>query len=253
MNNLKILFVDIETTPIQAFTWGPKWETNILEFIEHMKILSYSAKWLDGSYITKGWPDYKGYKKGSLDDKEITKDIWSLLDQADIVLAHCGKSHDFKIINARFIFYNLTPPSPYKVLDTRTISRKYLKLPSYSLDDICDYFNLGRKLTHTGFSLWKACIDGDERAWKQMKKYNKQDVTLLEKVYLLMRPWIQNHPNVGMYTNKVVCPKCGSGKIQSRGYQVNQSTKYKRWQCQSCGGWGRTTLNLSEVRPIVSI
>ena len=250
---MKILFIDLETTPIQAYVWGPKWETNIIEFIEHTRILSYSAKWLDGSYITKGWPDYKGYKKDVLDDKLITKDIWDLLNEADVALAHCGNAHDFKIVNARFMYHKLQPPTPYKTLDTRNIARKYLKLPSYSLDDICDYFNLGRKLSNTGFTLWKSCIEGDKKAWSVMKKYNKQDVTLLEKVYLTLRPWIQNHPNIGMYTDKVVCPKCGSSKIQSRGFQINQSTKYKRIQCMSCGGWSRGTENLQIVKPLVSI
>lgn len=251
---MKILFIDLETTPIQAYTWGPKWECSITEFIEHTRILSYSAKYLDGSYITKGWPDYKGYKKGVLDDKLITQDIWKLLDEVDVALAHCGNAHDFKIINARFMYYKLQPPTPYKVLDTRTIARKYLKLPSYSLDDICDYFGLGRKLSNTGFKLWKSCIDGDKKAWNLMKKYNKQDVALLEKVYLTLRPWIQNHPNIGMFYNSgLKCPKCGSEKLQSRGFAINQTTKYRRAQCLNCAGWCRFTTNLQENKPLVSI
>ena len=68
-----------------------------------------------------------------------------------------------------------------------------------------------------------------------------------------MLPWIQNHPNVGMYTDKMACPKCGSGKIQSRGFQINQTTKYKRIQCQDCGGWGRITENIQFIKPLVSI
>lgn len=249
----KILFIDLETTPIEAYTWGPKWETNLIEFTEHSRILSYSAKWLDGVHITKGWLDYKGYKPGALDDKAIVMDLWSLLDKADIVVAQNGNSFDLKIMNARFAFHKLTPPSPYKSLDTKLEARKYLRLPSNSLDDICDYFGIGRKLHHEGFPLWKACMAGDKAAWGRMKKYNKWDVVLLEKVYLLLLPWMKNHPNVGMYIGKLVCPKCGSGKMQSRGVSVNQTTSYKRVQCQDCGGWSRGPSIKRDIKPLVSI
>ena len=246
----KILSLDLETSPIQAYSWGPKYESNLIEFIEHMRILSFSAKWLNGKHITKGWPDYKGYKKGVLDDKEITKELWNLLDEADIVLAQNGKSYDVKVMNARFAFHNMAPTSPYKTLDTKLEARKYLRLPSYSLNDLCDYFGLGRKKEHEGFSLWLKCISGDKSAWKRMLAYNRHDVVLLEKLYLRLRPWM-NHPNLGMYTDKLVCPNCGSGKIQSRGYAISSVTKYKRFQCTNCGKWGRDTKNINTNRLIV--
>lgn len=248
----KILLIDIETTPLEAYSWGPKWETNLIEFIEHTRILSFSAKWLGGKHITKGWPDYKGYKKKILDDKAITEDVWKLLDEADIVIAQNGKSFDIKIMNARFAFHKLTPPSQYKVIDTKLEARKYIRLPSYSLDDLCDYFDIGRKMHHEGFPLWTGCMAGDMKAWAKMKKYNMWDVVLLEKIFLKLRPWIRSL-NLGIYNKDEVCTRCGSKRLQYRGYQVNLTTRYRRLQCQDCGSWMRSTKNIQERKPLVSV
>lgn len=235
----RILSLDLETTPLEAYAWGPKYECNLIEIIEHSRILSYSAKWLDGKHITKGWPDYKGYKKETLDDKAIVKDLWELVNQADIIIAQNGRDFDVKVMNARFLAHRLPPPAPYKLIDPKVEAKKYLRLPSYSLDDLCDYFNIGRKMEHEGFGLWLKCIAGDKFAWNRMKAYNKNDVIIMEKLYLILRPYMKSHPNLGMFTGKVVCGKCGSSKIQARGLTFANTVKYHRWQCMDCGGWGR--------------
>ena len=250
-NEPKILCIDIETTPIEAYTWGPKWETNLIEFIEHVRILSFSAKWINGKYITKGWPDYKGYRKGILDDTSIVKELWDLLNEADVIVAQNGKSYDIKVMNARFAYHKLTPPAPFKLIDTKLEARKYLRLPSYSLDDLCDYFKMGRKLHHEGFPLWTGCMAGDGKSWAKMLKYNKWDVVLLEKLYLKLRPWMQQHPNFGLYTNKVGCQNCGANRIQSRG--LEPGGKHKRVQCGLCGRWGKIPLDGKKVRIIMNI
>ena len=67
-----------------------------------------------------------------------------------------------------------------------------------------------------------------------MKKYNRRDVVLLERVYFKLRPWAKN------LTSKeygLKCPVCGSEKIQLRGWNINKVFKSRRFQCQSCGHW----------------
>ncbi len=172
----KILTIDIETSPIIAYTWGPKWEANLIEVLDQSQILCFSAKWMNGKQITKGLADYKGYKNDVVNDKEIIKDIHALLDEADIVITQNGVSFDHKVINARFLAHSLVPPSPYKMVDTKIEAKRYLKLPSYSLDDMGKYFGLGEKIHHDGFDLWKDCIAGDKKSWNLMKKYNARVV-----------------------------------------------------------------------------
>ncbi len=251
-NKPTILTVDLETSPMVAYSWGPKWDTNLIEVKEQSQIMSYSAKWLKGKQTTKGQHDYKGYKKGIVNDKEIIRDLWNLLEESDIIIVQNGKSFDVKVMNARFLFNEMTPPSPYKIIDTKTEAKKYLRLPSNSLDDICDYFGIGRKLEHEGFPLWKKCMAGDKKAWKRMLNYNAYDVRLTEKLYIKLLPYIQNHPPHGLYMdNGEVCPNCGSAHLQSRGYARNKTTKYRRLQCIDCGSWSRTTTNVQEIKPLV--
>jgi DNA polymerase elongation subunit (family B) len=249
-NEPKILFIDIETSPIVAYTWGPKWETNIIEFIDQSQILSFSAKWFGGKQITKGLIDYKNYKQNTINDVEIVKEIHSLLDEADVVVTQNGVSFDHKVINARLIKHGLMPPSPYKMVDTKVEAKRYLRLPSYALDDMGKYFDVGQKLSHEGFGLWKKCMEGDKASWNLMKKYNAQDVLLTEKVYLKIRPFMRTHPNFSTYNDKNNCPKCGSNKVQSRGYSVNTTAMFQRAQCMNCGGWfrfGKRVLNINNT------
>jgi len=252
-NKANVLFMDVETTPLIAYSWGPKYDTSLIDVLEHTRILSYSAKWLGGKHITKGWPDYKGYKKGALNDKSITEDIWELINEADIIVAHNGRDFDVKVINTRIALHGLTPPAPYKIVDTKTEAKKYMRLPSNSLNDICDFFGIGRKLEHEGFPLWKKCMAGDVAAWRRMKEYNRRDIILLESVYLRILPWMATHPTVGMYTDKLVCPRCGSGKLQSRGWSITRTMKYKRVHCQNCGSWSRSPKSEPHIRPYVGI
>lgn len=235
----KILSFDIETSPIVAYTWGPKWETSLIEFIDHSQILSYSAKWLDGKQVTRGQDDTRGYKPGKLNDKQLVKELHDLFSEADILVAHNGKQFDIKTVNARFLAYDLPPPEPYKVVDTKTEAKKVLRLPSNKLDDIGAYFGLGRKMVHTGFELWKGCMAGDPKSWNDMKKYNAQDVVLLEKIYTKLRGFMTNHPNQGSYVQGECCPNCSSDELQKRGTARTLTGLYQRYQCKPCGSWSR--------------
>jgi len=252
MNNAKILLLDLETSPNLAYVWG-KYEQDVIEFEREWSIICYSAKWLDGSQKTRCLADYKGYNGNYMDDGKLVRDLWNLCSEADIIVAHNGDSFDIKKMNARFTYHGLTPPTPYKTVDTKKVAKKYFAFNSNSLNDLGKHLGLGKKVETGGFELWLGCMRGDAQAWKKMKKYNKQDVLLLEKVYLRLRPWMVTHPNAGMYTDKLVCPRCGSGRIQSRGLYKNKTTEYKRTYCSDCGGWGRTNENVREVKPIVSI
>jgi hypothetical protein len=79
---------------------------------------------------------------------------------------------------------------------------------------------------------------GDDKAWKEMKEYQIQDVNLLVDLYEKLRPWIKNHPSVPLYNFlEEGCVACGSLKLQRRGYEKTGSGAYQRFQCQNCGKW----------------
>jgi len=236
----KILLFDIETASNIAYVWG-KWEQNVIAYQKEWYMLSFSAKWLgEKKYITKGLCDYKSFKKDRTDDKELVKDLWELFNEADIIIAHNGDSFDIKKSNARFAYHKLNPPAPYKTVDTKKVAKKYFSFNSNSLTDLGEHFKLGKKLETGGFDLWLGCMAGDKKSWKTMLDYNKQDVVLLEKVYLKLRNWMTNHPR--LEENKegeYICSVCGGKHMQKRGFGITRTSRYQRLQCQSCGAWDR--------------
>jgi hypothetical protein len=100
---------------------------------------------------------------------------------------------------------------------------------------------VGQKVDTGGFNLWINYLAGDKQARQDMIDYNAQDVLLLEEVYLKLRPWMNNHPNIGLFNDDDAeqCPKCGSKHIHWRGHAYTTGGRYPRFQCQDCGGWGR--------------
>jgi len=240
INKPKILVFDLEVTAHEGYYWGKNWETDIIERIKFGQILSYAAKWLGKRTFVRGWIDYKRNK-----ELRLVKELRELLDKADIVVGQNIKSFDIKWCNAAFLRYDLSPPSPYGVVDTKTEAKKYLYLPSYKLNNIADYFGIGRKMEHEGFPLWTKCIKGDRKAWGKMKKYNKIDVELTEKVFLKLRPFIKSL-NLSTLKRDFSCPRCGSDRLQSRGYWITASARYQRFACLDCGGWFSRTKAVRE-------
>jgi hypothetical protein len=96
---------------------------------------------------------------------------------------------------------------------------------------------LGHKAETGGFQLWLDCMSGDEKAWRKMRKYNAQDVVLLEKVYDRFKPWHTSHPNIAIKSAELRCPACASLNVQRRGYQYLASFKRVRYQCNECAKW----------------
>lgn len=240
MTKPKILVIDIETAPLVSFTWGT-WDQNVglKQIAEEWSILSYAAKWLGSSKILYGDTSGRG-SRFIRDDKAITEQIRQLLDEADIVIAQNGKKFDMRKINARMIMHGMLPPSPYRVIDTLLESRKYFAFTSHKLGWTSKHLTDSPKDEHKNFpdfDLWLECLQDNPKAWTEMKKYNIRDIKATEKVYLKLRPWITNHPNVTIYDDiaKAGCPNCGSHRLKSDGLRHTQATTYRRYLCLACG------------------
>lgn len=240
----KILIFDIETSPAIAFVWK-FWQENVSakQVLEHPHIMSFAAKWLDDPRIF-----YEENRKSN--DKALVEKMIYYLDQADIVVAHNGAKFDIPKIKGRAAIHGLAPPSPVRIIDTCLIARKQFGLPSNSLEYLTNVFDCdikkGEHKQFPGFELWLECLRGNDKAWKEMKHYNINDVLSLEQLYLKMRPYIVNHPNLAVYeeSEKILCPKCSSENIQWRGYAYTNVSKTHRFQCNNCGGWGKSRYTL---------
>lgn len=246
----RILLFDIENSPSTAYIWQLWQEVVSDDMIESpWFMLCWSAKWLDEKQImSSALIDFpKEYKKNPECDKQILKKLWKLLDEADIVVAHNGKKFDVRKTNARFIMNNMTPPSPYKVVDTLQEARKHFFFTSNKLNNLGKYLGVGQKVETGGFSLWKKCMMGNRDAWRTMVKYCKNDVILLERIYKKLLPYMTTHPNLENYIDnkdKQICPKCGSSDIRKEGFHYTEVAKYQQYSCKNCGGWSRGRKNL---------
>lgn len=245
----RVLFFDIETFANQAFVWG-KYEQDVIAYNKEWFMLSFAWKWLGESTThVLSLPDFPMYKKDKENDLSLVSYLWTLFDEADVVIAHNGNSFDIKKANARFIFHKLPPPEPYKKVDTKLVAKRHFNFNSNKLDDLGNYFGLGRKINTGGWELWEGCWKGDKKAWKKMTAYNKQDVILLEKVYLQMLPFMDNHPNIGLLNgDKEACPNCGSLNVQRRGTDPTRAGVKQRWFCKDCPSWHSAPLKGGQVR-----
>lgn len=245
----KVLFYDLEISPMLIRTYRT-WKTfKVGDIVEDPHIMCFSYRWLghDTTHIVSQ-PDFKLYKKEPYNDLEVVKKLHSLLDEADIAIAHNALGFDNKVSNARFIYHGLTPPSPFKTVDTCKIAKDRFMFPSNHLNDLGLFLGVGKKTKEKHSDLWEDCLKGDLKAWSKMEKYCKQDTKLLFDVYFKMRPYIQNHPNIALIEGKEgACPKCGSNKLQYRGFQRSAVATYHRVQCQDCGAWSRERLSDKDI------
>ena len=228
--------MDVERAPSLGWTWQ-KWDTDVIDYKKDWYFLSFAYKWQGEREIhVRALPDYKTFQRDIEDDRELVGDLWKLFNEADLIVAHNGDGADIPWAHTRFIAHGLRPPSPFKSIDTRKIARRQFKFDSNKLDDLGRYLGIGRKMPNTGFDLWRRCMAGDREAYRVMCKYNKQDVALLEQVYLKLRSWDTTHPPV-QPGEPESCPKCGSKDVVKQGFAFTAYRKRQRFQCMKCRGW----------------
>jgi len=234
---MKILLLDIETSPNTAYVWKLFKETiPLARLIDSSEVLCWSAKWLGKKEVMFDSIYHSGSKK-------MLSNIHKLLDEADAVVHYNGKSFDIPTLNKEFLILGFPPPAPYKQVDLINTARGQFRFTSNKLDYICQRLGLGSKV-ETSFQLWIDCMNHDEKAWKLMEKYNKNDVLMLENLYFKLLPWIKNHPNLGLYTEEPnVCPHCGGTHYHKRGLSYTSTCAYQRYRCSDCGTWFRSRKN----------
>lgn len=247
-----VLLYDIETAPALAWMWSA-YNANIIEIEQDWYILSFAYKWLGSDTVHfVGLPDDPDWVPDSPNDRFVVERLALAFDRADILVAHNGDKFDKRKANARFLYHDIDPPSPYQTIDTAKVSRKYFSNYRNSLKDLGRLHDLGKKQPTEGFDLWRKCMAGNPYAWQTMKKYNIQDINVLEKLYLKLRPWIENHPNGNLYSGEQsTCPKCGSFNLVKRGHKRTRVNLYQAVQCKDCRGYSRLRLAEPKTKPEV--
>lgn len=232
---MRILVLDIETTYLISGHWS-LWGVNIGidQILEGGETICYAARWV-------GENDIIWRRKGNADF--LTK-MHELLGEADVILTYNGKRFDLPLLNREFIKAGMPPPAPYKHMDLLETVKKQFRFPSNKLDYVCRELKVGRKVAHEGWNLWKKCREEDVEAWALMKKYNIQDIVILEDLYKVLKPWVVGHANEALYSpaGEIQCTTCGGTHVQKRGFHVTGVGRYQRYRCSDCGGWSRSRI-----------
>lgn len=254
MTGAKILLADIETAPIVGNTWG-LWDQTIgLNQIEQeWAILSFAAKPLGGSKRQTIYVDTFD-KADKRDDFDLCTKLHALLDEYDFVIAQNGKRFDLRKIRARLIMHGFQPHSPVKVIDTLLMAKQVAAFTSNKLEWLSEHLTNTPKEKHKnfpGFELWREFLRGNPKARTAMRKYNIRDIDALEQVYLKLRPWVNDHPNVNVYHDdnaEVRCKVCSSPNVEKRGYAYTNVGQYHRYRCSDCGAWSRSRYTLNPIK-----
>lgn len=234
----KILVLDIETAPILAYVWG-LFDQNIglSQIHKDWYVMSWAAKWVGSKEVY--YSDQRN-EKNIENDSKMLKKIWSLLDEADVIITQNGIKFDNKKLNARFVSHKMPPPSSFRHIDTLRIAKKYFAFTSNKLEYMTHTFNKKyKKLKHArfaGFELWSECLKGNVKAWQEMEKYNRYDVLALEELYLnTLRKWDQSiNFNVFSDSFQNRCT-CGSVDFKDKGFRFTNTGKFQKSVCALCG------------------
>jgi hypothetical protein len=229
---VKTLFLDIETMP--HLMWGfDMFNQNFS--LEQVHTPGWVACF---SYM------WDGQKKASLSsEKEIDHDrmiekAHELLEQADVVVHFNGDRFDIPHLNWEFIQAGLGPPAPSIMVDLRKTVKARFRPMSGKLQHIVQQLDIGTKVNHDGFPLWRGWMEGNEKDIRLMHRYAKRDTELLKPLFDAFTPWIPQLPNVALFEELTgLHCRCGSTNLHKRGFSYTPTAKRQRYQCQDCGTW----------------
>ena len=232
----KRLFYDIETSQIIFKGWWTgKGFTGAHQILEPSKIISIHWKWEGKKKIYNlNW----GLKEQC--DKKLLEVFIKELNKADEIVAHNGNGFDIKWIRARAMFHDLDMRNHYNMIDTYKLAKASLRLPSYSLKEICKYYKLPAKIDAGGISTWddiqfRHC----KKAMKHLLYYGDGDIVSLEAVFHKMRPYVKHNVNYSvLYGNtRYHCPECSCTGRWNKTYTTAAGTVQVLMQCRNvnCG------------------
>lgn len=229
----RVLFFDIETAPIQGYTWGT-YEQSVIKVIKDWFVLSYAAKFQNDERFF--YLDQR-FANPVHDDFQLLCGIHHLISECDILVGHNSMRFDTRKLNARFIKHGLPPLNHYTQIDTLKIARRHFAFTSNKLADLANFLDCAiKKSTHAkfpGFSMWDECMKGNQAAFEEMESYNKTDVDVLIAVFNKLAPW-EPSINFQSYYQETVC-SCGQKEFFKDGFRHTKQGRFQIFRCRHCG------------------
>lgn len=172
------------------------------------------------------------------DDSALIAQAYDILYDADEMVTHNGQSFDLKHLNTGLIRWGMPPLPKIQHVDTKLVAKRGLSLYSNSLDDVAKFLGVGQKIHWN--DKWAAWVDfamkrDDKKLRELMTRYAKVDVDVLSAVYKKLRPFMTTNVNRNQFSDRPVCPACGSSHIQKNGFRRTKTAAFQRYLCQDCG------------------
>lgn len=234
------LFFDIETSPNIGLFWsaGFKQKIDYSNIITERAIMCICYKWEDETDVYSLQWDRKQC------DKSMLQKFIEVANLADEMVGHNGDKFDLSWIRTRCLFHKIPMFPKYQTIDTLKLSRQKFRFNSNRLDYIGKFLGMGQKIK-TEFSLWKDIVlKNDKAAMDKMVKYCKQDVKLLEKIFIQLRGHMEPKTHYGVIfgQDRKSCPECGSDDLDRIKKRLSSTGLAKiQYQCRTCGKYHTQT------------
>ena len=233
IKKLKRLYLDIEICPTTLAGMG-KYNAGNFGGEQGIMIV-FGYRWEGGKSKTLSIRTLGSIK--GFNERPLVHAVHKIMSQADEFVGHYSDKFDLPYLNTKFLKYGLTPLSETKSIDTFKIARKYLKMASCSLGNLCRFLGVSSLKTGMQHQDWYAIIQGDMKKLREMEVYCAHDV---DAVYALFNEKLKllpySTPHVGLRTNKGYgsCGYCGGTNLYSNGIRVTAANRYRRLTCADC-------------------
>lgn len=234
----KILTLDIERLPGQAavdfWSLGDYKHRRIhpSDVTEWPRTICFAYRWYGNKRVefSAEWQD---------GNEAMLRRAWELYHQADIVVGHNLANFDSKKLVAEWQTLGWSPPSPWKTVDTLRVARSRAGYESNTLDALLTRLGHEGKTDRYSVDVARAACAGDVKAQRRIRAYNVGDIEATEALYDLLRPWMTNHPHIGLWSgDEDCCGSCG-GELVASDWARTAVTAYAQYVCRNCGAWYR--------------
>ena len=246
----KILYYDIETSPLKAWVWGTG-----EQYISYNQLDKDFKMW-GIICVTYCWNDGKpaksidwGYEEQ--DTAKVVKEFDEIIKQADLTIGKNSDRFDTKMINACRMFAGLPglPQWTKYTDDLEKQMRRYFRMPSQSLDYISQQLGLGGKIKME-MQDWIDIVEKNDKgktSLKKMIKYGLKDTEDTRFLWDKLSEHFDSKWNQSTFEGvKLICKHadCGSSDLKKDGTRVAGKTKYQHYTCKACGRYaGRCPLS----------
>jgi len=215
-NPQKIMVYDIETSRAEfsAF-WTGKQYLGWRQMTKEPAIISVSWKWLGNDKVHHLHWDLK-----TCSDEQLMKEFVVEYNKADMVVGYNNNRFDNRWINARAMKYGLPINVFVKSFDLMKNLKRLMRVPSYAMAYMAEFFGCTLKLNHSGIGMWdrleRGTMDEKKEAIAEMLEYNIGDIITTEEIFLKTRKYMGAEVNFATLRggNKWQCPHTGSEEVQ---------------------------------------